>query len=93
MTTGKQKKGTNTSTKWVLVEEYRDDEGNRVPHKEFDTCIEILNEMATTDKSPYQVGKEHDIPNPDRKMKNLWKRRDFYRDMVRVFRPNTEIRF
>lgn len=93
MTTDKQKKGTNTSTGWAPIDKYRDDEGNRVRHKEFDTCIEMLNEMATMDKSPYPVGKEHRVPNPDRKMKNLWKRRDFYRDMVQVFRPNTEIRF
>lgn len=51
----------------------------------------MLNEMATTDKSPYYVGKAHGVPNQDRNMKNLWKRRDFYRDMVQVFRPDTEI--
>lgn len=93
VTTDKQKNGKPTSTEWVPIEEYYDDDGARVRHKEFDTCIEMLNKMATTGKSPYQIGKSHGVPNPDRKMKNLWKRRDFYRDLALVYGTGTEIKF
>lgn len=92
ITTNKQKNGAAKSTDWVPIEEYRDDDGNRVRHKEFDVCIKMLNEMAKNGKSPYQAGKEHGVPYPDRKMKNLWKRRDIYRPMA-IHRPNVSVHF
>lgn len=83
----------NDDREFVPVEEYRDDDGNRIRHKEFDVCIQMLNEMATTGLSPYQVGKEHGVPYPDRKMKNLWKRREVYRVLAERNRPSSCIEF
>lgn len=88
ITTDKQKfEDQNRATDWAPVDDADED------YNEFDTCIEMLNEMATTEMSPYQVGKEFDVPNPDRKMKNLWDNRDVYRAVAQAHRPQLGVNF
>jgi DNA invertase Pin-like site-specific DNA recombinase len=87
ITTDKQKNGHDTATEWVPVEDAEES------YNEFETCIAMLNEMATTEKSPYEVGQEFGVPYPDRKLKNLWSKRDEYRIVAQAHRPGLELRF
>lgn len=43
-------------------------------------CIEILTELAITNKSPYEVVVEYGLSSPDRAVKNIWKDREKYRE-------------
>ena len=75
------------------IEEYYDDDAKRVRHKEFETVIEMLNEIATTEKSPGKVADDYGLPSPWHNGPSMWERRDLYRTMAMKHSSHPTVEF
>lgn len=72
---------------WAPVTDHED------PKEEIGTVVQILNEVHTTDKSPYKAGKSMGIPSPDRNVKNMIGRKEMYANLVWKFDLDYPVKF
>lgn len=67
VTTDKQREDFDSDQSEMCLPELVDGEIS----DDFILALNVLNPLATTDKTPYQVGKSHDISSPDRAVKKM----------------------
>lgn len=77
ITTDKQREDMESDQSTMRLPKL-DDVGEVVDN--FVMAVDVLNTLATTEKSPYQVGTDYGISSPDRAVKTMWENREKYRE-------------